>query len=120
MDIDILFYFIGLLVAFWAGIQYAQVRFLTNIGKNPEKFIVMLEQIKAINDSEDLGLPEDAIEVRIEKENDIVFAYEKVSGQFLAQAQSLHLAMVEATKRYPGKKFWHPELKKDTQTSCNS
>lgn len=115
---DILYYIIALAIAFWAGKHYAQVRFLFNISKNPEKFITMLEQIKAINDNEELGLPEDAIEVRIEKENDIVFAYEKVSGQFLAQAQSLHLAMVEATKRFPGKKFWHPELTKDTQTTC--
>ena len=77
----------------------------------------MLEQIKTINDNEELGLPEDAVEVRIELDNNVVYAYEKVSGQFLAQAQSLHLAMIEATKRHPGKKFWHPELTKDTQTT---
>jgi hypothetical protein len=115
---DILYYIIALVVAFWAGIHYAQIRFLANIAKHPEKFIVMLEQIKAINDNEDLGLPEDAVEVRIELDNNVVYAYEKVSGQFLAQAQSLHLAMIEATKRFPDKKFWHPELKKDTQTTC--
>ena len=114
---DILYYIAALVVAFWAGIHWAQIRFLQNIAKHPEKFIVMLEQIKAINDNEELGLPEDAVEVRIEKENNVVYAYEKVSGQFLAQAQSIHLAMIEATKRYPGKKFWHPELTKDTQTT---
>jgi hypothetical protein len=115
---DILYYIIALAVAFLAGVHYAQIRFLTNIAKNPEKFIDMLEQIKAINANEDLGLPEDAIEVRIEKDKDMIYAYEKVSGQFLAQAQSIHLAMVEATNRFPGKKFWHPELTKDTQTTC--
>jgi hypothetical protein len=114
---DILYYIAALVVAFWAGIHWAQIRFLQNIAKHPEKFIVMLEQIKAINNNEELGLPEDAVEVRIEKENNVVYAYEKVSGQFLAQAQSIHLAMIEATKRYPGKKFWHPELTKDTQTT---
>jgi hypothetical protein len=114
---DILFTIIALAVAFWAGMHYAQIRFLTNIAKHPEKFIKMLSQIKDINDNEELGLPEDAVEVRIEKDKDVVYAYEKVSGQFLAQAQSIHLAMVEATKRYPGKKFWHPELTKDTQTT---
>ena len=115
--IDLLLYIVALVVAFYCGIHYAQVRFLFNISKNPEKFIAMLEQIKAINDNEDLGVPEDAVEVRTEQVNGMVYAYEKVSGQFLAQAQSLHLAMVEATKRYPGKKFWHPELTKDTQTT---
>jgi hypothetical protein len=115
---DILYYIIGLIVAFWVGIHWAQIRFLHNISKNPDKFIKMLEQIKTINDNEDLGLPEDAVEVRIELDNNVVYAYEKVSGQFLAQAQSLHLAMVEAANRYPDKKFWHPELTKDTQTTC--
>jgi hypothetical protein len=115
---DILYYIIGLVVAFWAGIHWAQIRFLHNISKHPEKFIKMLEQIKAINENEDLGLPDDAVEVRIELDNNVVYAYEKASGQFLAQAQSLHLAMVEAAKRYPDKKFWHPELTKDTQTTC--
>jgi hypothetical protein len=114
---DILYYIVALVVAFWAGIHWAQIRFLANIAKHPEKFIKMLEQIKTINDNEELGLPEDAVEVRIEKDKDVVYAYEKVSGQFLAQAQNIHLAMVEATKRYPGKKFWHPELTKDTQTT---
>jgi hypothetical protein len=114
---DILYYFIALAVAFWAGIHWAQIRFLSNIAKHPEKFIKMLEQIKTINDNEELGLPEDAVEVRIELDNNVVYAYEKVSGQFLAQAQNIHLAMIEATKRHPGKKFWHPELTKDTQTT---
>jgi hypothetical protein len=115
---DILYYIGALVIAFWAGIHWAQIRFLHNIAKQPEKFIDMLNQIKAINDNEELGLPEDAVEVRIELDNNVVYAYEKVSGQFLAQAQSLHLAMIEATKRYPGKKFWHPELKEDSQTTC--
>ena len=114
---DILYYFIALGVAFWAGIHWAQIRFLNNIAKHPEKFIKMLEQIKSINDNEDLGLPEDAVEVQIEHVNDMVYAYEKATGQFLSQAKSIHLAMVEAAKRYPEKKFWHPELTKDTQTT---
>jgi hypothetical protein len=109
--------FLFLAVAFWAGIHYAQVRFLFNISKNPEKFIGMLEQIKAINQNEEIGVPEDAIEVQAEQVNDMVYAYDKASGQFLAQAQSLHQAMVEASKRFPSKKFWHPDIKKDSQTA---
>jgi hypothetical protein len=77
----------------------------------------MLEKIKAINESEELGLPDDAIEVQTEHVNDLVYAYNKVTGEFLAQAQNLHQVMVEAAKRYPGKKFWHPELTKDSQTA---
>jgi hypothetical protein len=119
--IDFILYIVALAVAFWAGIHYAQVRFIFRIGQEPDKFIKMLEQIREINKEEavavELGLPEDAIEVSVEQVNDMVYAYEKASGQFLAQAKSLHLAMVEATNRFPGKKFWHPELTKDTQTT---
>ena len=65
----------------------------------------------------DIKLAEDAIEVSTEQVNGLIFAYNKTSGEFLAQAQNLHQVMVEAAKRYPGKKFWHPELKKDHQTA---
>jgi hypothetical protein len=77
----------------------------------------MLEKIREINESEELGLPDDAIEVKTENVNNLVYAYNKVTGEFLAQAQNLHQVMVEAAKRYPGKKFWHPELKQDHQTA---
>lgn len=115
-------YIIGTLVlcgiCFWLGIHYAQVRFLFNISKNPDKMIEMLNQIKAINDSEDLGLPEDAVEVEAETQNGVVYAYEKATGRFLGQASDLHSALKEAAKRNPGKQFWHPELKEDSQTTC--
>lgn len=114
-------YIIGTLVlcgiCFWLGIHYAQVRFLFNISKNPDKMIEMLNQIKAINDSEDLGLPEDAVEVEAETQNGIVYAYEKNTGKFLGQASDLHSVLVEAAKRNPGKQFWHPDLKEEHQTT---
>ena len=47
----------------------------------------------------------------------VFFVGFKITGEFLAQAQNLHLVMTEAAKRFPGKKFWHPELKQDSQTA---
>jgi len=110
-------YLIVAVVAAWLGWHARGIMFLANISQRPEHMIEMLRQIKEINDSEELGLPDDAIEVQTEQVNDLVYAYNKVTGEFLAQAQNLHQVMVEAAKRYPGKKFWHPELTKDTQTA---
>jgi len=103
------------IVSYWIGSHVRAVRFMHNIWSNPDDFIALVRRVQDIKENDDLGLPEDAVEVRIEQENNIVYAYEKATGQFLAQAQSLHLAMVEAARLYPEKKFWHPELYQDSQ-----
>jgi hypothetical protein len=110
-------YLIVAVVAAWLGWHARGIIFLANISQRPDHMIEMLRQIKEINDSEELGLPDDAIEVQTEQVNDLVYAYNKVTGEFLAQAQNLHQVMVLAAARYPVKKFWHPELTKDSQTA---
>jgi hypothetical protein len=110
-------YLVIAVVAYWIGWHARGIIFLANISERPDHMIKMLEKIKEINDSEELGLPDDAIEVQTEQVNDLVFAYNKVTGEFLAQAQNLHQVMTLAAARYPGKKFWHPELKQDHQTA---
>jgi hypothetical protein len=110
-------YFVVAVVAYWIGWHARGIIFLANISERPDHMIKMLQKIKEINDSEELGLPDDAIEVQTEHVNDSVYAYNKLTGEFLAQAQNLHQVMTEAAKRFPGKKFWHPELTKDTQTT---
>ena len=96
-------------------------KFIAKVSKDPDSMIALLTQLKSelarLKTLEDNGLPEDAIEVSIEKENDLVFAYNKATGEFLAQAQNLHQVMVLIASRNPGKKFWHPELKQDNQTA---
>ncbi len=104
-------------IAFWAGVFYAQMKFLVNISKNPERMMDMLSQIKQINDNENKGLPEDAIEVETEQVGNVYYAYNKKTGSFLGQADSIHAVMVEAAKRNPGKNFWHPEMKEKRQTT---
>jgi hypothetical protein len=110
-------YLVVAVVAYWIGWHARGIIFLANISERPDHMIKMLEKIKEINESEELGLPDDAIEVQTEQVNDLVFAYNKVTGEFLAQAQNLHQVMTLAAARYPGKKFWHPELKQDHQTA---
>ena len=120
MDINFttILYILALYIAYWFGKQAAMWRFMSNLSKDPDNAIKMVEAIKVINQQvEEHDMPEDAIEVTVEQVNDLVYAYNKVTGEFLAQAQNLHQVMTLAEARYPDKKFWHPELTKDTQTT---
>jgi hypothetical protein len=110
--------FVAVAVIFYnIGSHVRAFQIMQKLASEPEKFINLINQIKEINDAEEVGMPVDAIEVQTEHVNDLIYAYNKATGEFLAQAQNLHQVMVEAAKRYPGKKFWHPEMKKDTQTA---
>jgi hypothetical protein len=110
--------FVAVAVVFYnIGSHIRAFQIMQNLAKRPDDFIQMINKIKEINESLEVGMPDDAIEVQTEHVNDLVFAYNKTTGEFLAQAQNLHQVMTEAAKRYPGKKFWHPELKQDSQTA---
>jgi hypothetical protein len=110
--------FVAVAVIFYnIGSHVRTFQIMQNLAKRPEDFIQMIKQIKDINDSIEVGMPEDAIEVKTERVNESVFAYNKATGEFLAQAHNLHHVMVAVAERFPGKKFWHPELKQDSQTA---
>jgi hypothetical protein len=119
MDIllDMLPYVAIAYVSYKVGLHVAGFRIMNNLVKNPGDTLNMIKQLKEIVDAEEKGMPEDAIEVQVEQVNGMVFAYEKISGQFLAQAQNLHEVMILAAKTHPGKQFWHPKLTKDHQTA---
>lgn len=105
---------VGYFIGSWVKEQIMLVRMV----RNAKDIIKYLEHAqKVMEEVEADGIPEDAIEVEIERVNGFVYAYNKMTGEFLAQAQSLHQAMTLAAKRYPGKKFWHPELTEDSQTA---
>ena len=113
-------YFIAVVVGFGIGWWVREQIMLMNLIRNADDVIKNLQKVQKImaeDNNEDPDAPDDAIEVQTEQVNDLVYAYNKVTGEFLAQAQSLHQVMVLAAKRYPGKKFWHPELTKDSQTA---
>ena len=105
-------------VAFWVGWHARGFSFLTAISQNPDHVIGLLQKIKEINaEVEDSGMPADAIPMKIEEVNGQVYAYNNITGEFLAQAHNLHHVMVEVAERFPGKKFWHPKLEQDSQTA---
>ena len=105
---------VGYFIGSWVKEQIMLVRMV----RNAKDIIKYLEHAQRVMEEVEAdGIPEDAIEGEIEQVNGFVYAYNKMTGEFLAQAQSLHQVMMEAAKRFPGKKFWHPELTEDSQTA---
>ena len=105
---------VGYFIGSWVKEQIMLVRMV----RNAKDIIKYLEHAQKVMEEVEVdGVPEDAIEVEVERVNGFVYAYNKMTGEFLAQAQSLHQAMTIAAKRYPGKKFWHPELTEDSRTA---
>jgi hypothetical protein len=117
MILEFLPYAVVAIVFYNIGSHVRAVQIMLNLSKDPDRFIEMVQKIKEINTTEVKDVPEDAVELEIEKVNGMVYAYNKQTGEFLAQAQNIYQAAVLAAARYPDKKFWHPELKKDTQTA---
>ena len=105
-------------VGYYIGSWVKEKFMLLSMIRNAKDIIEYLEHAQRVMaEVEADGVPEDAIEVKTELVNNSVYAYDKITGEFLAQAQSLHQAMILAAKRYPDKKFWHPELTQDNQTA---
>jgi hypothetical protein len=105
-------------VGYFIGSWVKEKFMLLSMVRNAKDIIKYLEHAQRVMAEVEMdGIPEDAVEVKIEQADNMIYAYEKISGEFLAQAQSLHLVMLAAAKRFPGKKFWHPELTQDSQTT---
>jgi len=101
-------YFCIAAVAFYIGKYWALFQFSNNLSKDPDRMIRLLNQIKAINNSEDDGMPEGATQLHLEQVNEQIYAYDHVTGEFLAQGPNEHLASQAAAARYPEKTFWYP------------
>jgi hypothetical protein len=111
-------YVVIAIVFYNIGSHVRAVQIMLNLSKDPDRFIDMVNKIKEINtEVENHDMPEEAIPLEIEKVNGIVYAYNKITGEFIAQAQNLPQVALLATARFPGKKFWHPDLKQDARTA---
>ena len=119
MDMEqVFFYLIIAVAAFHLGKHWAMMRFAQSLSENPDRMIKLLQHIKDINqhiDEEDM--PEDAIPMEIEQVGEVYYAYNKITGEFLAQANTLYQVTLLAAARFPGKKFWHPSLKESNQNA---
>jgi len=109
---DILIYFGIALIAVRFGWWLHEAWMMHLLVKHPEIFKTAIDVVERVQ-----AITADAIEVEAETVGPVVYAYNKQTGQFLAQGKDLVQAITEAAKRYPGKRFWHPELKQDSQTA---
>jgi hypothetical protein len=109
---DILIYFGIALIAVRFGWWLHEVWMMHLLVRHPEIFKTAIDVVERVQ-----VITADAIEVEAETVGPVVYAYNKQTGQFLAQGKDLVQAIAEAAKRYPGKRFWHPELKQDSQTA---
>jgi hypothetical protein len=90
--------------AFYVGKHWALFQFSQNLSKDPDRMIAILTQIKDINAEEDV--PEDACPMNVERVGNVLYAYDKHTGQFLAQAPNLNNLLEAVHTRFPDKKFF--------------
>jgi len=124
---------VGCSVAFWigksVGTHLATYRMIKALADNPEPFIAISKQLKQIDEAkthEELDninvgnndIPKDAILIEVEEINGYIYAYNKVTGEFLSQAHDIEQAARIARQRFPGKTFWHPSLEQNHQNTC--
>jgi hypothetical protein len=93
--------------AFYIGKHWALFQFSQNLSKDPDRMIEILKQIKEINhEVDENSMPEDANPMEVERVGDVLYAYDKHSGQFLAQAPTLNNLLEVVHNRFPNKKFF--------------
>lgn len=90
-------------VAFKAGQHWALFKFSQAIAEDPDEMLSVLNQIK--NMDVEPADPDTSL-MEIERVGDLVYAYDKKTGQFLAQAANLTLLTEAVNQRFPGKKFF--------------
>jgi hypothetical protein len=112
-------YIVIAVMAAYVGWFARGVVMLSNLARDPDRVIKMLEQVKKINQEEELGntKADGGIEVQPEQVGNVWYAYAKESGQFLAQGSSLEDAVKAAADRFPEKTFWYKNPKQFSQTA---
>jgi hypothetical protein len=102
-------------LAFKAGVIWHRHYFAFLIAQHPEHLDRLLklakegklEAIQLSQVSEEVETQEDTgTELAIERVGDVLYAYAKETGQFIAQGASLTILLAEAEKRFPNRKFF--------------
>jgi hypothetical protein len=111
--------FIVFLVGWYMGFHYHRTNILSRMAEEPEVMIRVLQKIAEINKHipNDVELGEDAVVVRAEHVNGMVYAYADDTNQFLGQGADEAAALEEAKKRFPGKSFWLNKVKQTNHTA---
>ncbi len=95
------------LLVFWAGYVWGKAtavrRIIENIVRDPEHLGRALDDFRAVrNDPEEEGADH---EFRVEEHEGQIYVYDQNSGEFLAQAATLKLALELVTQRFPDRRY---------------
>lgn len=112
-------------VAFIVGTIYGEFRqsmkFIKRVSTDPQHMIDLLTKLKVelarIKEAEEVGAPEDAIELRIEQHNGVYYCYRKDNEQFMGQDTDLE-QLIKAINDRTGLNVWARKPEQSNQTTC--
>ncbi len=107
MDANFLTVLLVFILGFVAGWHLRTITMLRNMIDNPDEIIKVMNQLKEMSDQEKMfgGSEADLIEMKIENHQGLTYAYDKHTGEFIAQGDSLENMLASAKQRFPNKRF---------------
>jgi hypothetical protein len=108
-------------VASWLGWHARGIVILYKLSRDPRATQKLLEELKAINDSEDgnPSVPTDptTIELKVEANKGLIYLFDKETDRFIGQGPTVADALKMARERFPNKTFWCNKPEQDSQTA---
>ena len=109
MDADFLLVVLVFLLGFVAGWHARFLVIIKNMIDNPDEVIKAINQIKSLSkqhEQDDSEIDAELIEIETENHQGVIYAYDKHTGEFIAQGSSEEDLINQAKKRFPNKNFW--------------
>lgn len=112
-------------IAFVVGTIFGEFRqsmkFAKRISTDPQYMIDLLTKLKIElareKQTEELGVPEDAVELRIEHHDGIYYSYRKDTEQFMGQDANLE-TLIKNINDKTGLNVWARKPEQSNQTTC--
>lgn len=122
MEFDIIDLFLAFGVGYVVAWRMCETRIAKNFAADPDRIINVLQMIKRLQSKVEqetaLGLDPDSenVQVTVEQQGSVWYAYRKDTGQFLAQSDlSIDDVMQQASDRYPDLVLWTHKPKESSQ-----
>lgn len=93
-------------VGFFFGSVWQFKKLIRTFAQNPEALIEVAKKLKEIDQQGQDGIPENAIQLEIERVGNMLYAYAHDTHQFMGQAGDLNTLLESVHKRFPGKTFF--------------
>ena len=97
-----------LIIGFLIGWHLRAITILKNLVDKPDEIIKLLNQLKELQEQEDrIGetVTDDLVELSFEIHSEVLYAFDRITGQFIAQGINEKELLETAQKRFPNKRF---------------